>query len=108
VLRRAGYKVLEAQNGSEGVVVSEKYPGPVQLLLTDVIMPRMNGRELAERLRPSRPDMQVLFCSGYPENLMVENGVLDEGVAFLAKPVAPQVLLHRVREVLDRVQVSRV
>jgi CheY-like chemotaxis protein len=101
VLRRAGYTVLEAQNGGEGIAVSEKYPGAVQLLLTDVIMPRMNGRELADRLQPTRPDMQVLFCSGYPENLMVQNGVLNPGVAFLAKPAAPQVLLQKVREVLD-------
>jgi two-component system cell cycle sensor histidine kinase/response regulator CckA len=107
VLRRAGYTVLEAQNGSEGLLVSQRHPHAVQLLLTDVIMPRINGRELARRLQPERPDMQVLYCSGYPENLMVDNGVLDPGVAFLAKPVSPQQLLHKVREVLDASKVVR-
>lgn len=101
VLRRSGYTVLEAQNGGEGLLVCEKYPSAVQLLLTDVIMPRMNGRELAERLLLVRPQMKVLFVSGYTENIMVENGVLSRDITLLSKPITPESLLRKVREVLD-------
>jgi two-component system cell cycle sensor histidine kinase/response regulator CckA len=102
VLRRAGYNVLEAQNGGESLLVSQGHAGSVQLLLTDVIMPRMNGRELAERLHLTRPNMRVLYVSGYSDDAMLPNGVLDDDTAFLAKPITPQALLRKVREVLDR------
>ncbi|HLK41409.1 MAG TPA: response regulator [Polyangiaceae bacterium] len=106
ILRRSGYKVIEAPGAAEALAKIDAGDVTVDLLLTDVVMPRMNGRELAEKVVGVRPATRVLFMSGYTADTVVRNGVLAEGVAFVQKPITPDTLLAKVRDVLDGVALT--
>jgi CheY-like chemotaxis protein len=100
-LERFGYTVLPTGNGADALKVAAAHTGSIELLLTDVVMPGMNGTALAREFAHVRPAAKVLFCSGYTENAIVHHGVLDAGIAFLQKPYSPLALAQKVREVLD-------
>lgn len=101
VLQKQGYRVIAASNGAEALRMVGAYGGRIHLLLTDVVMPEMGGHDLAERLAPERPDMKILYMSGYAEDAIVVNHVLQPGFAFLPKPFAPDTLAAKVRETLE-------
>ena len=101
-LRRRGYAVLEASHADAALDVAKGFDGRIELLLTDVVMPGLSGRALADRLVVARPDTKVLFMSGYTDADIVRHGVLEPGLNYLQKPFTPDVLAHKVREVLDR------
>jgi len=101
ILRRAGYEVLEAPGGEQALLTSREHAGRIHLLVTDLVMPGMNGREVAERVEAERPGLKVLYMSGYTGNTLGLVGAIDEGMAFLQKPITPTDLLTKVREVLD-------
>jgi len=100
-LQRHGYRVLSATNGEEAFHVSAEHKGELDLLLTDVVMAGLNGRRVAQRLHLERPQMRVIYMSGYTDQTIVRHGVLEPGLAFLQKPFTIQTLLRRVRETLD-------
>ena len=101
MLERHGYTVLEAPDGETALRLAGKHQGPIRLLLTDVVMPEVSGRQLADQLLELRPDMKVLFMSGYTDDAIVRHGVLQEGIAYLQKPFTPETLARKVRAVLD-------
>jgi DNA-binding NtrC family response regulator len=100
-LTRSGYHVLEASDGEDAVRASREYAGPIHLMITDVVMPRLGGPRLAERLAEERPDMAVLFVSGYAENTVLKHGKIDVGTRFLQKPFSLKALGREVRQVLE-------
>ena len=104
VLKGCGYAVLEAADGREAVRLVEAHRGPLHLLVSDVVMPYVGGRELSEKVAALRPDTRVLFLSGYTDDAVVRHGVLEAEVAFLQKPFTPSGLAVKVREVLDQVR----
>jgi CheY-like chemotaxis protein len=101
VLDRYGYHVLSAENGREALESSRGHGGPIHLMLTDVVMPGMSGRELVEMLREVRPEMKVLYMSGYTDDAIVCHGILEKGIAFIQKPFTPEDMARKVREVLE-------
>ena len=101
ILESRGYLVLEAEGGEEAVRVCRSHRGPLHLLVTDVVMPRMKGKEVADRLQSIYPEMKVLYMSGYTADMIDQHGVLETGVQFLQKPFAPLDLVNKVRELLD-------
>jgi two-component system cell cycle sensor histidine kinase/response regulator CckA len=101
VLEASGYVVLEAAHGADAIQLIERHQGPIDLLLTDVIMPRMGGRQLAEKLTPRLPKMKVLYMSGYTDDAIVHHGILEPGIALLQKPFTAETLTRKVRGVLD-------
>jgi two-component system, cell cycle sensor histidine kinase and response regulator CckA len=102
ILELLGYRVLQARNGTEAIAELQGYGDRINLLLTDVVMPGMNGSELATQLVLDHPEMKVLFTSGYTEDVISHHGVLAEGVSFIGKPYTPSALARKVREVLDK------
>jgi signal transduction histidine kinase/ActR/RegA family two-component response regulator len=103
ILRQLGYTVLEASHGDEALgLVQQHADERIHMLLSDVVMPRMNGRELADKLNTLRPELRVLLMSGYADEAIVRHGALEPGIAFLQKPFSPEILARKIREVLDR------
>jgi two-component system, cell cycle sensor histidine kinase and response regulator CckA len=99
VLRRDGYTVIEARCGTEALTISSQHAGTIDLLMTDLVMPDMNGNELAGRLATLRPDTRVIYMSGYTEQAVLN--VLTDRATFLQKPFTPGAIARRVRAVLD-------
>jgi CheY-like chemotaxis protein len=106
VLTQKGYRVLRAPDGQAALEMARAAPGEIHLLVTDIVMPGMTGRELAEALVAARPGVRVLYMSGYTDDAVVRHGVLEEGLPYLQKPFTPSVLATKVREVLDRPSVA--
>jgi two-component system cell cycle sensor histidine kinase/response regulator CckA len=101
VLQKHGYTVLEAAHGGEALAICQSYDGPIDLMVTDVVMPVLGGSELADRVALLRPETKVLYVSGYTDDAVIRNGVFADGVPFLQKPFNPDTLAAKVREVLD-------
>jgi hypothetical protein len=101
LLQKLGYTVLEAENAAQALAEARRHPGPIHLLVADVVMPGASGRELARQLAQSRPDTRVLYVSGYTDDAIVHHGMLEPGLAFLQKPFTPDALARKVRQVLD-------
>ena len=103
-----GYTVLAAENGKEAIQLAEQHDRPIHLLLTDVVMPGMGGRELANHMETKRPGMKVLYMSGYTRDAIISHGVLDPGIFFIEKPFSQDALMRKLREVLDSAEAEKV
>ena len=102
MLESLGYQVLRAGNGQDALNLARDHKGsPIRLVVTDVVMPRMGGKVMADWLKTIYPDLKILFTSGYTDDALEQEGVLEPGVAFLPKPYAPAVLARKVRAMLD-------
>jgi CheY-like chemotaxis protein len=103
ILEVYGYSVLTASNGREGLRIGQEHRGEIDLIITDVIMPQMGGREMADQLRTVRANTRVLFMSGFTDDAIVHHGLLDEEIFFIQKPFSPDSLAIKARDVLDHV-----
>jgi DNA-binding NtrC family response regulator len=101
MLKKFGYRVMTAGGARDAIALAESYEGVIDLLVTDVVMPEMNGRDLAQHLHSMRPGLKCLFMSGYTADVIAHHGVLDPGVHFIQKPFSVQNLAAKVREALD-------
>ena len=104
MLKQQGYFVLEAENGQKGIETSASYNGTIDLLVSDVVMPGLNGKELYNELVKSRPGLKVLFISGYPREIISYHGILEEGLNFLQKPIPLDLLTKKIREIIENGQ----
>jgi two-component system cell cycle sensor histidine kinase/response regulator CckA len=104
VLRETGYKVLEASGGEEALISAQQHKGRIHMLLTDVVMPGMSGKELSERLKQRRPNIKVIFASGYTDDAILHHGVLGPEMEFIQKPFTPSSLTQKVRQVLGKAE----
>ena len=100
-LKHYGYNILETSSPREALIICEKHEEPIQMMVTDVILPEMNGRELAKKITSLYPEIKVVYISGYTDDVIVHHGVLGEGINFLQKPFTVRDLTRKVREVLD-------
>ncbi|HET8575759.1 MAG TPA: response regulator [Methylomirabilota bacterium] len=101
ILEPKGYDVLEARDGEDALTVASHHPGPIDLVLSDVVMPGLNGPDMAARLKPIRVAAKFVFMSGYTTEIVGQYGMLRSGAPFIAKPFAAEVLARKLREVLD-------
>jgi CheY-like chemotaxis protein len=101
ILEMHGYTILEAADPNEAIRLCQSYEGRIDALLTDIVMPHMNGKQLSEVLLPTRPEMKVLFMSGYTDDAVVRKGILEPGVDFIQKPFTPSTLAAKIRGALD-------
>ena len=107
ILESRGYTVLDAGNGHEAIAVMARHGDEIDLVLSDIVMPNMGGRELVERLLPVYPSLRVLFMSGYTEDMMLQHRIAELGIVVLEKPFTPEGLARMVRSVLDRMHEKR-
>jgi DNA-binding NtrC family response regulator len=103
ILEIEGYNILEAGGGPQALKVADEFDGKIHLLLTDVVMSPMTGSELVKLISPIRPEMKVLYISGFPDDAIVQHGIHQSQVSFLPKPFTPKVLVQKIRTVLDTV-----
>lgn len=104
VLTKSGYTILAVGSPAKALEIAAQYPGPIPLLITDVILPEVNGRILAQHLLQLRPDMRVLYISGYTKDVIADHGALDPGTCLLEKPFTTEQLAGKVREILDQLR----
>ncbi len=105
--RLYGYNVLEARHGGEALLLCERHRGPIHLMVTDVVMPQMSGKELADRLAPLHPEMTVFFMSGYTDSDLISYGAPEPSQHFVPKPFRPMDLVKKVRDILDAARGGR-
>jgi len=101
ILEEKGYQVLESSRGEIAMEVSKKYKSPIDLMITDIVMPGMGGKKLVQKIKKHRPQLKILYISGYTDEIISQHGVLEEGTHFLQKPFLPQSFLTKIREILD-------